>query len=168
VGGANNTHTQTDTSSSVCTHTYTNISTDPNQLIHRLIHSPARLETQNHTQRKTLIDILRAGGLGIPPVVCGAVWHGVGVVGCAGAGVRGSITLCDPLPTLDDARQQARGRRNVSGAVCRLRCGFGGGVVWMWLRSGMVKARRRGLRAGLRSVRLVALWVCWVSSCGRA
>jgi hypothetical protein len=98
VGGANNTHTQTDTSSSVCTHTNTNISTDPNQLIHSLWTTHGRSATQNHTRTETLIDILRHGGLGIPPVACAGVWQVAGVAWFVGAGVCGSITLTDPHP----------------------------------------------------------------------
>ena len=67
--------------------------------IHKLIHNPANSATQNHTHTETLIDILRAGGLGIPLVECAGVWHGVGAAGCVGVSVRDSITNLDPYPT---------------------------------------------------------------------
>ena len=40
------------TSKRMCTHTYTKLSTDPNQLIHRLIHSPrSQQDTKPHTAK---------------------------------------------------------------------------------------------------------------------
>jgi hypothetical protein len=155
VGGANNTHTQTDTSSSVCTHTNTNISTDPNQLIHSLWTTHGRSATQNHTRTETLIDILRQGCLGILPVIVAAVWHVAGVVLCAGESVRHSITHTDPhLPTgtrsatgLRAAECIGRGVSPTSWCCVVLLCRRGCARP-RW--AGMVRPRRRGLRAGSR------------------
>lgn len=69
-----------------------------------------------------------------------------------------------PLPTLGHARQQARGAGNVSGAVCRLRCGVG--VVLVALGNG--ESPPAGVRAGsLCAPRWALRWGCaLVHACG--
>ena len=106
-----------------------NVYTHVHNFIHRHIHSPVDNAAQNHTCQETLIDILRAGCLGIVRVVCGAVWHVAGVARCVGASVRHSNTIPDPHPHTGSRSATGERRRNVSGAVCRLRCGV---VVPAW------------------------------------
>ena len=161
MGGS---HKHTHSEASAKTNVYTHV----HNFIHRLIHSPSRAAAQNHTCTETLIDILRAGGLGISQVFGAGVWHGVGVVLCAGAGVRHSITLPGPHPPLGHARQRARG-----GGMYRARCVAYAVVLWcrrgvvvvVLGLSGLVCAGmvRAGQGVGRLSVcAWVALWVCWV------